>query len=85
MTLVEPHHEISHIAINPAQDTLEINGGVRFTDDATGEELPNLATSFHLSLTGPALPGQITAIKAVVLAAALQHPEIDEVVYAQSP
>lgn len=85
MALVEPHYQIAHIAINPALETLEISGGVRFTDDATGEELPNLGTSFHLSVTSSALGGEITAMKAIVLAAAQQHPDIDEVEYAESP
>ncbi len=85
MALVEPHYEIAHIAINPVLDTLEVSVGIRFIDDATGAEQLDLAGGLHTALADTAIDGQITAIKAIVLAAAKQHFATQEVTYPAAP
>ena len=84
MALVEPHYSIQQIVVDPVSDILRIKTTVQFLDSVTGDPIP-VRSNLGPPLDTPAVGGQITAIKAIVLAAAKQHFGTLNVVFSDPP
>ncbi len=90
---LEPHYEIREILVRGTEDppgpelpidSLKVQVEVTFFDETTSEQASFVLSQKHF-LDNAAIDGQITAIKAIVLAAAKQHFDTQEVKYPDPP
>ena len=85
---LDPHYEIREILVrgteDPPIDSLKVQVEVTFFDDITSEQASFVLSQKHF-LDNAAIQGQITAIKSIVLAAAKQHFDTQEVKYPDPP